>query len=269
MTDTALDTSVVETTPILADTETTTAPETSSDWKAQIPEEYRGQFENYKDLAAAAKAHVELRRMTSKKLTDLTPEEAKILSGRAGIPESPDKYDLTGSEEAIDPITAKWFTNTAYKAGIPQEAAKTLATEFVAFQQEQQRQQLTNLEELKKSEVNILREAWGPVYDERSKLVEEGIDKLGIPELRKTLEETNMIHSSSLRKAFAEVGRILSEDRGPETKNTTYALSTEEARTDLEKFRIDYKAELNTATHPQHNWAVQELERRLLRAHGQ
>lgn len=277
MTETVLDTSAAETTPILADTgtvEATTqttqeATPTQTDWKEQIPEEYRGQFETYKDLAAAAKAHVELRRMTSKKLADLTPEEAKILSGRMGVPESPDKYDLAVDSETLDPELAKWFTNTAHKAGLPQDAVKTLATEFTEFQIEQVKRNQASLEELKKAEHSALKESWGAVYDERLKMSEEGIDKLGIPELRKVLEDTQMIHSSAVRKAFAEVGRILSEDKGPVTKNTTYGLSAEEAQSDLAKFQIDYRDELNQANHPQHNWAVKELERRLLRAHGQ
>lgn len=267
MTETALDTSVVETTPNLAETETTSAPTT--DWKEQIPEEYRGQFETYKDLAAAAKAHVELRRMTSKKLADLTPEEAKVLSGRMGIPESPDKYDLAVPQEDISPELSKWFTTTAHKAGLTQDSVKLLATEFTEFQKEQIKLNQAQLEDIKKSEVEALKTSWGAVHDERFKLSEEGIDKLGIPELRKVLEDTHMIHSSAIRKAFAEVGRILSEDKTPDTKNTTYGLSADEAKTDLEKFRIDYKAELNSAIHPQHNWAVKELEKRLLRAHGQ
>lgn len=263
MSETELDTSVES--PVLAETNTTA----TADWKQQIPEEYRGQFETYKDLGAAAKAHVELRRLTSKKLSDLTPEEAKILSGRMGVPESPDKYDLDTGSEAMNPVLAKWFTNTAHKAGIGQDAVKTLATEFVGFQEEQARQQVTQLEELKAAELSNLKESWGAVFDERNRLSEEGIDKIGIPELRKVLEDTHMIHSSAIRKAFAEVGRILSEDKGVDTKNTKFALSADEARSDLEKFRIDYKAELHSAIHPQHNWAVKELERKLLRAHGQ
>lgn len=266
MTETSLDTSTE--TLNLAETETTATETTTSDWKQQIPEEYRGQFETYKDLAAAAKAHVELRRMTSKKIADLTPDEAKALLGRTGVPESPDKYDIGEDKIAQDPTLAKWFTSTAHKAGVPQDAVKIFAEEYVAFAESQQRELLTRLEELKKSNHEQLKQDWGAVYDERLKLSDEGIDKLGIPDLRKTLEDTHMLHSAPLRKAFAEIGRLLSEDRGPETKNNKFALSAEEAKSDLVKFRNEYKNELLNSSHPQHRWAVEELERRLLRAHS-
>ena len=165
-------------------------------WIAQLPDDLKGNetFTGYKTIGELAKAHLD----TSGKVAELegkvansipkltenaTDEEKAAYFAALGVPESPDKYELErpAMPEGMpyNEDLEKWFRNTAHKAGITAEQAKTLFTSYNQFGTEFLKsiaeQRKTTLE----TGMNALKESWGNHYDDNVAVVKRVQEKIG------------------------------------------------------------------------------------------
>ena len=142
-------------------------------WRETLPEDIRGapELAKYPDVAALAKGHLEQSKLVGRKGivvpgADAKPEDVAAYRAALGVPESPDKYQITRPEIAVDSMVwdeaaEKEFLGEMHKAGAPPavvQAAITWYGRFFGAQMEQARQ-----ETLKAGAA--LRQEWGANYD--------------------------------------------------------------------------------------------------------
>lgn len=126
-------------------TTTTTAPAVVDDWRAGLTGEYEALRSDKsleqikgKDWSEAgpvlAKNYLETKKMVGAKLDgmvklpgqDAKPEEIKAYHAAIGVPEAPDKYDLSKFGDSIDPVKAGEVLPHFHAAGLTNEQAVTL-----------------------------------------------------------------------------------------------------------------------------------------------
>ena len=113
-----------------------------------------------------------------------TPEQIAAWRADNGIPESPDKYDVTIAEghvwgEADKPLIDS-FAKAAHEANMTPAAVKS-ALKWYGNLQAQQVEQTQNADaQFKKDNVDELREEWGGEYRVNVRIVEEFFD--GLPD---------------------------------------------------------------------------------------
>lgn len=192
-----------------AATETTTAETTATetaetkgywpdDWREKMAEgddKFLETLKRYASPLAFRDAFKEQRKLISSgKLKAALPENAtpeQVAAWRAdnGIPESPDKYDVTVAEghvwgEADKPLIES-FAKAAHEANMTPAAVKS-ALKWYGDLQAKQVEQMQNADaEFKKANVDELREEWGGEYRMNLRIVDEFFESLpdGLGEL--------------------------------------------------------------------------------------
>lgn len=176
-------------------TETQVTQETLG-WKTEIPGSLREHeaFAPYKTKDELWNGHIEavskVKDLEGKlagaipKLSENATDEEKTAYLKAiGVPESPDGYEFErpAMPEGVpyNEALEKWFRDTAHKAGISAEQAKTLygsynqfGAEFLKSLEVQRRDTLTK-------GMNALKESWGNHYDDNVAVVKRVQEKIG------------------------------------------------------------------------------------------
>lgn len=165
-------------------------------WIAQLPDDLKGNetFTGYKTIGELAKAHLD----TSGKVTELegklagtipklsenaTDEEKAAYRLAMGVPETPEAYDLPRPDlpkgvEYNEPLE-KWFRNTAHKAGISAEQAKTLFNDYNQFSTEFLKSLEVQRQTTLETGMKALKETWGNHYDDNVAVVKRVQEKIG------------------------------------------------------------------------------------------
>lgn len=217
-------------------------------------------LQNFKSVEDLAKSYVESRRLIGKKISEMTPEEMTKYNEGIGVPESPEGYDYgleKGQEynkEVLD-----WYGNVSHELGISQEKSKLMFDRYNEMQQEQIR--LAEQQQIKAEEdqVSQLKEDWGPEFEKRLELAKRGIDRLGGDNLKEILNTSRLGNHPALAKAFAEVGAMISEDPSITGKSASkYGMSSEDAKSQVQKFESENRDAIHNRRHPDHKWAIEK-----------
>lgn len=200
-------TATTETTAAATETTTTetAAPETAEtkgywpeDWRKNLAgedEKALKRLERYgspKDLANAlfaAQAKISSGQLKTALPENATPEQIAAWRADNGIPESPDKYDVTIAEghvwgEAEKPLIES-FAKAAHDANMTPAAVKSALKWYGDLQAKQVEQQQNLDAQFKKDNVDELREEWGGEYRMNLRIVDEFFESLpdGLGEL--------------------------------------------------------------------------------------
>lgn len=168
------------------------------DWRKNLAgedEKALKRLERYgspKDLANAlfaAQAKISSGQLKTALPENATPEQIAAWRADNGIPESPDKYDVTIAEghvwgEADKPLIES-FAKAAHDANMTPAAVKSALKWYGDLQAKQVEQQQNADAEFKRANVDELREEWGGEYRMNLRIVDEFFDSLpdGLGEL--------------------------------------------------------------------------------------
>lgn len=131
---------------------------------------------------------------------------------------APDEYKWEkpeGFEGELDEKALEEFEPIARELGLTQEQANQLVALQAQVSQRYQEAAQTQFAETQKQWMDDLKndaDFGGNNFDANVKLAQKGVNALGMPELKEALNETGMGKHPALVKAFAKVGRSISED---------------------------------------------------------
>lgn len=217
-------------------------------------------LQNFKSVEDLAKSYVEQRRLVGKKIEDMTPEEVAKFNVGIGVPETADGYDF-GLKETDDynKELVDWFGNTSHELGISQDKAKVMLEKYTEMEQEQSRLAEQKQIQTETEQVAGLKADWGPEFENRLELAKKGVERLGGDDLREILETSRLGSHPALAKAFAEVGAMIAEDPSISGKSASkFGMSTEDAKSEIQKFEVDQKSAIYDRRHPDHKWAIEK-----------
>ena len=176
------------------------------DWRKNLAgedEKALKRLERYgspKDLASAlfaAQAKISSGQLKSALPENATPEQLAAWRAENGIPESPDKYDVTIAEghvwgEADKPLIDS-FAKAAHEANMTPAAVKSALKWYGDLQAKQVEQVQNADDQYKKDNVDELREEWGGEYRLNLRVVDEFFESLpdGLGEVLLSARDAN------------------------------------------------------------------------------
>ncbi len=206
----------------------------SPGWIAQLPDDLKGNetFTGYKTVGELAKAHLD----TSGKVAELegklagtipklsenaTADEKAAYLKAIGVPESPDGYEFErpAMPEGVpyNEALEKWFRDTAHKAGISAEQAKTLYGSYNQFGAEFLKSLEVQRQDTLTKGMNALKESWGNHYDDNVAVVKRVQEKIGLsdPDMKAVLTEHNLENDPRVIKWLLNAAPAYLDDYAP------------------------------------------------------
>jgi len=157
--------------------------ESASDWRNEVAVDLRPKLERFKTPADLAKSYIELERMSSKAVQDMSAEERDRLYKRLGRPEKPGDYELanlalpTGIPR--DPKADEELKAFAHEQGFTKAQLKALhewsmkrAIDGIVASRQAEQKQVDEFDD-------ALRKEWGASKDENEAKVNSLIQKFG------------------------------------------------------------------------------------------
>lgn len=220
-------------------------------------------LKDFKDVNSLAKSFVETKKTLGRKVTDLTPEEAKSLYGKLGVPETPDKYQFEEVElpAGMTDILTDEFKTIAHKYGISAEAANELRKWYLSKASEHTQDFETfNQQELQEQQKQLKHE-FGSALPEKVALANRAALEFGGDELIDILDQSGMSSHPVIIRTLAKAGALLREDSHVvgEPKG---ALTPSEAAKRVSKNLSDpaYVKAWRDFNHPRHTEVVNEMK---------
>ena len=224
----------MESTETMETTETTEAPglevesgqESSESWLSSLPEDLQtsASLAKFDSPASLAKSYLEAEKGISSRIK--MPEkddEAGMneLYDKLGRPESPDKYDLEGIENAqlasdeANKGQIDRFKEVGHKYGLNNRQVAGIIDDVLGMNLEAQQQ----VGEAQQANISELKQEYGPQFDNRVELANQTlknmVEKTGgnWNRLAEALTGSGMTSQPDLLKALAGVGRMMEQDK--------------------------------------------------------
>ena len=197
------------------------------------------------------------------------PEGVKSVFQKLGLPESPDKYDMTvglPKGAKADEGFAKTMQSILHKSNVTDSQAKTLVAEWNTMQTAAREQAAKDYDLNVAADKQSLLDEWRGGHDRMMNRAKTAATTLGFtPELIDSIEKS--LGYAGTYKLLAEMGGKLGEDTlVTPNKNTDFGttLTPDEAKNQLATARSDpnHIAALKDKSHPGHKMA-QEKENKL------
>lgn len=216
-------------------------------------------LKKFKDVESLAKSYVNAQQLLGKKLEQLGPDELKSVIGRAlQAPESPDEYDITGTnEEAIT-----FYKNLAHELQLNPKQAKELVERFNQAEEDNKKQHEINLIEERRKLEEDLKKDWGKLFDRNKKLAGDAIIEFGGTELAEALDAAGLGNNVQILKTFSKIGEtFLESDFVGETGLGQFGMSPEQARQKIASLKQsnEFMSAFLKKGHPGHAAAVEEM----------
>lgn len=145
---------------------------------------------------------------------ELTDDDINRIYKRLGRPEAPDKYDLVGIvPETYNQDIVEEFKKKAHETGMSQENVRKMAEWYKEVEIKQL--EAANKARAIQDDQNILqlKTEFGVNFDAEIKNARKALDAYTDKAFRQYMDDTGLGNNPALVKAFAKIGRELSEDR--------------------------------------------------------
>ena len=265
--------------PVLA--EETTEAETAADWKAGLPDEIREatSLKDINDIESLAKGYVHAQSMVgSDKVVipgkDATQEVKDEFWNQIGRPETSEGYKVPTEnmpgEVPMSEEHLKGFFEEAHAIGLTGQQAAALIRYQAKSVSEQMESSQASFDEDHKEAESTLRKEFGAAYDQNLQLAKSAVKKFGGDELSDYLNETGLGNDPRLIKAFAAIGRAVSEDEIIGSGHgQPFFLSPHEAKIAIEAKQRDseFMNAYSKRNHTGHKGALEEMQRLFEQAH--
>ena len=171
----------------------------------------------------------------------LTQDDINRIYSRLGRPESSDKYDLNDivpSEYNQDIITQ--FKEKAFENGMSNEGVRKMAEWY----KEVELKQIDSMNKAKQHQAEMWKlqvmKEWGSNFEKNVQLAVKARDAYTDADFRKYMDETGLGNHPAMLKAFAQIGRELSEDKLVQSE-TASRIAADEAslRREIDRLRSD------------------------------
>lgn len=265
---------------------TAQAPEPSPAADVQIPEKFGGDInklvESYNHLESKLGSMYSLpsedssperwqefdQRVTSTgryiKTPNLdNPEEADAFFNSLGRPEKPDGYEFQ-IDDSIQPYVDKNLVNQyselAHKVGLSKQQAQAL----VDFEVQRGLQQLHQLDAGREQSEQVLRQHWGPDYDNRMAGAKAAAAAYSekYPDAVQQLINGPEGNNPALIAMLSELGGSLRESsHAGNTSAPQYGMSSAEAHDKIREIMDNRSHPYYDASHPGHSEAVQKVKK--------
>lgn len=146
--------------------------------------------------------------------SDITDKDRDIIYERLGRPKSHDGYDLSGIvPETYNQGVVEEFKQKAHETGMSAEGVRKMAEWYKGLELKQR--ETMEKSRLMQTDQNILelKKDFGVNFDTEVKNARKALDAYTDSAFRKYMDDTGLGNHPSLVKAFAKIGRELSEDK--------------------------------------------------------
>lgn len=162
---------------------------------------------------------------------EITEDDRIRIYNRLGRPEAPDNYDLSGivpdtyNQDIVDE-----FRKKAHETGMSQEGVRKMAEWYKEVELKQQ--DAIRKARAMQDDQNMLhlKAEWGVHFDENVKNARKALDAYTDKAFKQYMDETGLGNHPALVKAFAKIGRELSEDRLVQSDTATRMAQNEELK---------------------------------------
>jgi hypothetical protein len=248
------------------------------EWRASLPEDIRGEkmLERFKGSKweevgpALAKSVVHAERYISGAVkvpgADAKLEEIKAFHAKLGVPDSPDKYEITppslpeGTTDLLwSPAMEREFRRVAHESGLTPAQVKALV-EFESRRAMTAKDTVTQRLAASQAEAETtLKAEWGPaVFQRNVDLAKTALREFAPPEYVARLDSTGEGNDPVIIKTWAAIGAKMLEDNLVQGEVTGFT-TKEHARREREELMSDRSGPFWTAGHPRHEWAVERV----------
>lgn len=237
------------------------------EWKNSLPEELKAHpsFGPIKTLEDMAKGYVHAQKLVGRdKVTipkeDATEDEIENFWRKVGKPESPEKYDLSETQN-LDTEFLDDFKKAAHEANVlPSQAEKLIKWYDLKAKEELEKSNAT-AESQRKEAFDRLQKEWGQDFDQNRLKAKQGYDQFVTPSLHDELKQKGLTKDPTFLKVMYEVGKSLKEGsfRGEAVANI--GLTPEMAQEKLNNILSDPKHPYMNSRDPRHDKAVEEVQR--------
>lgn len=181
------------------------------------------EFENYKDVASLAKAHLETKRYASKLRNEKlviptehsTPEERIAFNKAIGVPDNPDGYELPVPElpegMEFDEEKTNKFKALAHEKGVPKAAFQALYNEYIADQKAQHEAQAKAVSDFREKTTAEFKKAWGKDFDANLSKADQSGQKVFGAEFMKLLRDTGLNNHPTVIKGLFKLSESVGE----------------------------------------------------------
>lgn len=230
-----------------------------------LPEDLRKEpsLSSFKDTANLAKSYVELNKKLGKRFDDLTPEDIKLLNAKLGVPSKAEEYALSLSD-GLKPL-AEGIEAKALELGIPKSHLESL----IGFLSEKDKviseTSKKGLEDSLKAEQERFVKIFGDAGPKKLELAKKALESLEATDVEKILTEKGLGSNPEVIQLLSKIGAMFEEGTVSVNNKSAFVSSKDEAKRQLSSKFLDqdFKRAYNSATHPKHNAAVEEVTRLL------
>lgn len=208
----------------------------------------------FKDAATALESQRNLERLVGAPADQLIrkPKDANDVEGikayrtALGVPDAPEKYEITSPSGPAGADFVKWAANTFLDAGIPKEAAGTI----VAKWNEYATAEIAKMDAQAKTDfangMVQLKDQWGGAYDQRVELAKRALrtfgKEIGITEIGDAgfqALEKGAGGGVQLIKLLAAVGARTTEDTFQAGATPQFTMTKEQADAKMNELKAD------------------------------
>jgi len=219
-------------------------------------------LQDFQDVNALAKSHVELQKKFGKRLDELTGDELRQVYTNLGAPASAEDYHITLPEGVNDDGSFDKFKEIALEQGLSTKQAESVfsyaMTESIdALQLSQQQVDLQN-----QDWIDEIKQEFGAAYDQRVELANDALRTYGGADVVDVLEKAGLSSNPAIVKMFSEIGKANHEDTAVgEKKSAQFGTAPKEAAERIAELWADkeFIRRYRDKMDPGHTSAVKQL----------
>ena len=162
---------------------------------------------------------------------ELTADDVNRIYTKLGRPESPDKYDLSGIvPDTYNQDVLEQFKQKAHETGMSQEGVRKMA-EWDKEVEVKQHEAINKARAIQDDQhIMTLKTELGANFDAEVKNARKALDAYTDKAFKQYMDESGLGNHPALVKAFAKIGRELSEDRLVQSDTATRLAKNDELR---------------------------------------
>ena len=244
----------------------------STDWRATLPQEIRGEesLKNMLSVEALAKSYVHAQKMVGAEKIPIPGKHAsesdwQQFYQKIGLPESVDKYEVAKPKDAkfVDDSLVNDLKPLAHKLGILPKQLNEVLNWYEERSGKLTQAELNNKEAQFSTELKGLQTEWGKAFESRLSLANRTLEEIGGPDLTAYVAESGLGNDVKLVKLLGLVGeKLFREDGVPKdgTGGIPTVFDPATAREKATQITMDTSHPYHNPEHPKHKEALKEVE---------